>query len=126
MQKPTVASCSKLIHYVHPWGEFGGAVKFKFSSTVVQDIYERGDASRHASAYGPEVIRGLFKAMTAIEAATDERDLRAMRSLNYEALKGQRAHQNSLRLNKQWRLIVERQKAQDGTWLLILDIEDYH
>ncbi|GBF07537.1 plasmid maintenance system killer [Deinococcus aerius] len=101
-------------------------MKFEFGSAVVKDIYEQGESSRHASAFGPEVVRGLSKAMTAIEAATDERDLRALRSLNYEALKGKRAHQNSLRLNKQWRLIVERRKAEDGTWLLIVDIEDYH
>ncbi|MCB0024442.1 MAG: type II toxin-antitoxin system RelE/ParE family toxin [Caldilinea sp.] len=47
-------------------------------------------------------------------------------SLNYEALRGQRSHQHSLRLNKQWRLIVERQTDDDGRLLWIVAIEDYH
>jgi proteic killer suppression protein len=44
--------------------------------------------------------------MAIIRNARDERDLRALRSLNYEALKGNRSHQNSIRLNQQWRLIL--------------------
>ena len=101
-------------------------MKFDFHSKSVLDLYEHGSESQYASTISPAVLRGFFKAVNAIEAATDERDLRALHALNYEALKGKRAHQHSMRLNKQWRLILERRQDPDGTWLLILDIEDYH
>lgn len=101
-------------------------MKFEFGSEQVKDIYEQGTASRHARRFGPEVVKGFFRVMDRIDAASDERDLFALRGLNYEALQGSRSHQHSLRINDQWRVIVERQKAADGTWLLVVNIEDYH
>lgn len=115
-----------MLHYIHPWGEFGGAVRFEFGSAVVRDIYEQGSSSRHARRFGPEVIKGFFKVMDRIDAAAAESDLAAFRGLNYKALQGNRSHQHSLRINDQWRVVVERQQATDGTWLLVVNIEDYH
>ncbi|MCX6046638.1 MAG: type II toxin-antitoxin system RelE/ParE family toxin [Chloroflexi bacterium] len=79
-----------------------------------------------AHKYPAEVIDAFFKVMALIRNAQDERDLRAFHSLNYETLKGNRSHQNSLRLNKQWRLIVERALDDHERVLWIIDIEDYH
>lgn len=101
-------------------------MKFEFASGAVQDIYTQGFSSRFARKFGPEVVKGFFKVMDRITAAIDERDLHAFKGMNYEALQGNRAHQNSLRINDQWRVIVERQQAEDGTLLLIVNIEDYH
>jgi len=42
-----------------------------------------------------------------IEQAPDERDLRAMKSLHYEKLKGARDHQRSIKINKYWRIVLE-------------------
>ncbi len=63
--------------------------------------------------------------MSVIDAATDERDLYALKGFHFEKLKG-RGEDRSLRLNKQWRLIVSLEKDDDGSYLLIIDIEDYH
>ena len=63
--------------------------------------------------------------MQQIRAAADERDLRALKSLRFEKLKGNRAHQHSLRLNDQWRLVLEL----TGTGphkVVVISIEDYH
>jgi proteic killer suppression protein len=98
-------------------------LRFVFKNKKLTLLYtDRTDAHR----YPAEVIDAFFKVMAAIRNAQDERDLRALRSLNYEALKGKRSHQNSLRLNKQWRLIVERHLDENGRILWIIDIEDYH
>lgn len=51
--------------------------------------------------------------------------MRAVKSLHYEKLKGNRKHQHSVRLTNQWRLIFEIQKVQNK-YILIIDIEDYH
>jgi len=63
--------------------------------------------------------------MTIIGSATDERDIRAFKSLRYEALKGDRSHQGSLRLNDQWRLIFEIKK-EENKYILIIEISDHY
>jgi proteic killer suppression protein len=62
----------------------------------------------------------------AIRAALDERDLFAVRGNNFEKLKGERAHQYAMRLNDQWRLILEIRKATPKNIIVVIDIEDYH
>ncbi len=98
-------------------------MRFVFKNRKLTLLYtDRIDAHK----YPAEVIDAFFKVMSVIRNAQDERDLRSFRSLNYEALKGNRSHQNSLRLNKQWRLILERHLDRDERVLWIIDIEDYH
>ena len=76
--------------------------------------------------FGIEVVRGYRKVVRFIRSALDERDFRAMRSLNFEKLKGNRSHQHSFRLNQQWRLIVVIRKSQPRNIVVISGIEDYH
>ena len=57
---------------------------------------------------------------------TDERDFYGMRSLHFEKLKGGRRHQYSMRLNDQWRLILEMEGKGHEKILVIVAIEDYH
>ena len=49
-----------------------------------------------------------------------------MRSLHFEKLKGGRRHQYSMRLNDQWRLILEMEGKGHEKILVIVAIEDYH
>ncbi|UCJ10859.1 MAG: type II toxin-antitoxin system RelE/ParE family toxin [Phormidium sp. PBR-2020] len=51
--------------------------------------------------------------------------LYALKGFQFEKLKG-RPGERSLRLNKQWRLIVAVERDEEGGYLLIIDIEDYH
>jgi|SRR5215207_10588061 len=81
---------------------------------------------KFTAGYGPAIIRGFRKAMQAIRAAHDERDLYALRGLNFEKLKGKRDHQCSVRLNKQWRLLLELKDGDGGKRIRIVGIEDYH
>ena len=64
--------------------------------------------------------------MTVIDNAIDVRDLYALKSLRFERLSGTRKNDRSIRLNKQWRLTLRLEKDDDGDFILILDIEDYH
>lgn len=61
-----------------------------------------------------------------IVTAVDERDLYKLPSLHFEKLKGERSHQHSLRLNDQWRLIVELEGEPPNKRIVIVGIEDYH
>lgn len=74
--------------------------------------------------FAPPIVRGFRKAMQAIRAASDERDLYLSRGLGFEKLKGQRQHQCSVRINIQWRLILELTEAPKK--MRIVAIEDYH
>jgi len=63
--------------------------------------------------------------MQLIRAAVDERAFYAMKSLHYEKLKGQRKHDRSMRLNKQYRLVIQLEDV-NGKTVVIISIEDYH
>lgn len=71
--------------------------------------------------FGREIVRAYRKAMQSIRAAIDSRDL-YNGGLRTEKLKGRRKHEHSIRLNDQWRLIVEI----NGKRIRIKKIEDYH
>jgi proteic killer suppression protein len=94
-----------------------------FADKKLRQLYtEEKDAHR----YPEGLVDAFFDVVATIVAAEDERDLYALKSLHYEKLKGKRRHQRSLRLNDQFRLIVEQGKDDKGKFLWIVGIEDYH
>ena len=73
------------------------------------------------------VIKAFRKRVQAIQAARDERDFYAAKSLHYEKLKGDREGQRSMRLNSQWRLILCLETdPKTGKLVVIIAISDYH
>lgn len=74
----------------------------------------------------PGAVRGYRKVMGWIRAAQDERDLRQMRSLHFERLRGSRSHQYSMRVNDQYRLIVEIERVGERTRFVLVEVVDYH
>ena len=73
------------------------------------------------------IIKAYRKRMQIIRAAPDERDFYKLRSLRFEKLEGKRKHQHSMRLNDQYRLILELIRGNpQGTIIKIFGIEDYH
>jgi proteic killer suppression protein len=76
--------------------------------------------------WGGPVVRGFRKVMQAIRAAVDERDLYALRGLRFEKLLGKRQGQHSLRINDQWRLIVEIRGEAPRKKMGVIEIADYH
>lgn len=73
-----------------------------------------------------ELVRAYRKKLGLLRAAVDERDLYALKSNHFEKLQGDRSHQRSLRLNAQYRLIVEIRKASPKNVVVVVGIEDYH
>jgi addiction module HigA family antidote len=67
--------------------------------------------ARFTGGFGPDVVKAFRRRIQAIRAALDERDLVSVRGNNFEKLKGDRSHQYSMRLNDQWRLILEIRKS---------------
>ncbi|WP_225753168.1 type II toxin-antitoxin system RelE/ParE family toxin [Actinotalea sp. Marseille-Q4924] len=96
---------------------------------------EYGDADLRRLACNPnfvsarwsrDLIRAYRKKVQVLAAATDDRDLRAMRSLRLERLDGARAGTYSIRLNDQYRLILDLRTEGSDRVVEILEMVDYH
>jgi toxin HigB-1 len=97
-------------------------VEFRFADKKLQRLYTE---PRETLGYGPNVIKAFRKVMGVISDALDERDFYRMKSLHYEKLKGNRSHQRSVRLNNQFRLILEIDASGDRT-VVIRSIEKHY
>ena len=74
----------------------------------------------------PAVLEAFFEVVAAVQAAKDPQDLRALKSLHYEKLKGDRKGDRSLRLHKGWHLVVREKRDGQGIYIEIVEIDDYH
>ena len=72
------------------------------------------------------IVKAFRKRMQQIRSFKDERDFYNLRSLRFEKLKGTRRHQHSIRLNDQWRLILEFEGSGNNKKCIIVEINDYH
>lgn len=98
-------------------------MRFRFKRKGLKNLYTDEKGSEK---YAPEIVDRFFEVMDVIKAARDERDLRAMKSLHWEKLLGDKKNRYSLRLNKQWRLLATLQQDRQGKYLSVEDIDDYH
>jgi len=96
-------------------------VEFKDSSL---DRLETDSA--YSAGFGDAVVKAYRKRVQQIRAASDERTFYALRSLNFEKLTRDREGQYSMRLNKQWRLIVEFKGEASKKTVYVVEIADYH
>lgn len=83
------------------------------------------DAS-YTAGFSPGIVKAFRKRMQNIRAANDERVFYGLRSLRFEKLKGKRSSQYSMRLNDQYRLILEFETQSNSKVARIKGIEDYH
>jgi proteic killer suppression protein len=93
---------------------------------ATDDLRRLAYIEAHRTKLPLEIVAKYIQRVDQIQSALDERDFRAMRSLNFEKLKGDRAHQHSMRLNDQWRLILELRGDGPSKVAHIVAIEDYH
>ena len=76
--------------------------------------------------FAQAIVTAYRKVMQVIRAAPDERVFYNLKSLHFEKLKGNRSAQHSMRLNKQWRLIIELEGVTPNKLVAVISIEDYH
>jgi toxin HigB-1 len=98
-------------------------VRHRFEDDELRRLYE--DPDFHHPRVGPDVTKQFRKKMQLIDAATDERDLYALRGLRLEKLAGDREGQHSIRLNDQFRLILRFDTDDDGRLVVIIELTDY-
>jgi len=98
-------------------------VRIDFLGKKLEALYTREKGARRLD---PEVYEAFLEVVAAVQAAKSPQDLRALKSLHYEKLKGDRRADRSLRLHKGYRLIVREQRDADGIYVEIIEIDDYH
>jgi len=98
-------------------------MRYLFKDRKLEALYT---TEKGTHKYAHAVVEAFFEAIAIIEAAVDERDLRAIKSLHYEKLSGNRQGQRSLRLGGQFRLIVTPTKDEKGDIIWVIEIVDYH
>lgn len=81
---------------------------------------------RFTAGLSPALVKAYRKRIQLLRSINDERGLYAWKSLHSEKLKGKRAHQLSVRLNDQFRLILEFAGEGKAKKLVIISVEDYH
>jgi len=98
-------------------------MKIEFDDEDLERLYTD---PRFTGGLAPVVVKGFRKAMGIVYGAVDERDLQAMRGLNFKKLKGDRVGQYSMKLNDQWRLILEIRGEAPNKRIAVVSIVDYH
>jgi proteic killer suppression protein len=99
-------------------------MEIRFEDDDLRRLYE--ELGFRPSQFGVELIRSYRKVLGFIAAAVDERDLREFGSLHFEKLEADREGQYSMRLRKQWRLIVRLETVELGKQVVVVEIVDYH
>ncbi len=97
-------------------------MRFSFRNDELVELFETG----RSLTLQPAVVKAFFRVMALIAQARDERDVRAIKGRRMERLHGDRDGQYSIRLNDQFRLIFTIERDDDGNYLLIIEIVDYH
>ena len=82
--------------------------------------------AKGAQRLDPAVFDAFLDVVAAVQAAKTPQDLRALKALHYEKLKGDRKGDRSLVLHKGQRLIVREQRDDQGLYIEIVKIDDYH
>ena len=91
-----------------------------------RDLNRLETDSHYDAGHGQAIVRAFRRRMQEIRAAEDERVFYRLKSWRFEKLKGDRSHQRSIKLNDQWRLIIEIEKSRPKNTVVVVAIEDYH
>lgn len=98
-------------------------MEFRFKDKKLEKLYTEEVGARF---YPPAVINKFFELMATIDAAPDEREFYRLKSLHFEKLRGERENQYSMRLNRQYRLILTLETDKDGRYVLVVEISDHY
>jgi proteic killer suppression protein len=91
-------------------------MEVRFATSDIEQLYTEGKGTER---YPSEVVSAFFRRVELIQNATDERDLRALKGVRFEKLRG--SDRYSMRLNRQWRLefAFERPHGTDKAAVII-------
>ena len=89
-----------------------------FASKETEKLFNR----QHSKKLPQSIQRIARRKLEMLDAAESLQDLRIPPSNHLEKMSGDRAHQHSIRINKQWRICFEWRNGQSYE----VEITDYH
>lgn len=98
-------------------------MRYEFKDKKLQALYTQ---EKGAEKYDEGVVDAFFNLIARIDAATSEQDLRNLKSRRLEKLTGDRKGLYSMRLNKQWRLILKIVESKADKYIEILEISKHY
>ena len=98
-------------------------MKLEFEDGDLRRLYEERDFV--LPRLGSDVVKAFRKKLGFLAQAESEIDLRNYKALHFEKLRGGRAGQHSIRLNRRWRLILRVETDAEGRLLVIVEVVDY-
>ncbi|NJJ04432.1 type II toxin-antitoxin system RelE/ParE family toxin [Corynebacterium coyleae] len=99
-------------------------VRIRFEDKILKRLAE--DSSFQPKRWSSELVRAYRRKIQVLANASDERDLRALKSLRLEQLRGNRVGTSSIRLNKQFRLVIRFETDEDRRIVVVIEMVDYH
>ncbi|MDN6706345.1 type II toxin-antitoxin system RelE/ParE family toxin [Corynebacterium glyciniphilum] len=76
--------------------------------------------------WGPELLKAYRKKVGFLAQANDDRDLYNYKALHLEKLSGDRRGTSSVRLNSQFRLILNFRTDPTGRTVIVLDVTNHY
>lgn len=83
-------------------------------------------STHYTSRWSPNVTKAYRRRIQQLEAAANEQDLRALKALHLEKLKGDREGTYSIRIDLQYRLILRFETLDDARLAIVVEAVDYH
>ena len=99
-------------------------MRIRFADDNLRRLHEEHDFV--LPKLGPDVTRAFRKKVAYLEEAESEADLRTYKALHFEKLRGGRAGQHSIRLNRQWRLILRLESDAEGRLLIVVEVVNHY
>ena len=75
-----------------------------FEEQYLEDLYKKGETGLKKYRFQPQIVRGYQKGIKFLIQAKHKEDLFPFRSLNFEALHGDKEGRFSIRANDQYRI----------------------
>ena len=91
-----------------------------------EELERLGANPQDTGGFPPGIAKAFRKRLWFISQAAGVSDLHAVHGARFEKLKGDRAGQHSMRLNDQWRLILELVGPESEETVRVIEIVDYH
>lgn len=98
-------------------------MEYSFKDANLERLFED---QKFTNGLAEGIIKAFRKRVQQVIAAPDERLFYKLGGIRFEKLQGDRSHQYSMRLNDQWRLILELEGKGPNKTAVIIAIEDYH
>ena len=79
-------------------------MEVKFNKEYLSDLYYKGKTKDKSNRFQPSIVKRYIRCIDYLYSAIKPEELYQYRSLNFEALKGDKAGMFSIRVNDQYRI----------------------